>query len=118
MSFMTSTELRKENRIEREETVFIEVLSASVEESNALVVQCSTRDISLQGLKVTSNYPITVGVILELLVDFNQESVKYLLTGEVKWCNQIDSEPTYHCGFELIDAEHSDIHLWRELFED
>ncbi len=115
---MASTELRKENRVDREETVFIEVLSASVEESNALVVQCSTRDISISGLKVTSNYPITVGVILELLVDFNNESVKYLLTGEVKWCNQIDAEPTYFCGFELIDAEHSDIRLWRELFDE
>jgi hypothetical protein len=110
-------ELRRENRIDREETVFIEVLSASPNERDALVVRCSTRDISRSGIKVTSNYPITVGVILELLVDFNSDSVKYLLTGEVKWCHQVSSEPTYLCGFELIDAEHSDIQLWRELFE-
>jgi hypothetical protein len=111
-------ELRRENRIAREETVFIEVLSASPNENNALVVQCATRDISRHGLKVTSNYPITVGVILELLVDFRCDTLKYLLTGEVKWCHQVGSEPTYLCGFELINAEHSDFKLWQELFED
>ncbi|NVJ51361.1 MAG: PilZ domain-containing protein [Gammaproteobacteria bacterium] len=115
---MEKVELRGESRVERQETVFIEVLASSANEDNGLVVKCSTADISPGGLKVTSNYPIDVGAFLELLIDFDQESLKYLLTGEVKWCRQIDSVPTYHCGFELLEAEHSDIKLWRELFVD
>ncbi|WMS88391.1 PilZ domain-containing protein [Pleionea litopenaei] len=114
---MEKLELRGEQRVVREEVVFIEVLSSSVNDENGLVVKCTTADISRRGIKVSTNYPIDVGAYLELLIDFNQDSLKYLLTGEVKWCNQIDSEPTYHCGFELLDAEHSDIKLWQELFD-
>ena len=114
---MGKLENRSESRLAREETVFIEVLSSSVNDDNGLVVKCSTCDISRSGIKVTSNYPIAVGAFLELLIDFGDANQKYLLTGEVKWCKQIDSEPTYLCGFELLEAEHSDIKLWCQLFD-
>ncbi|NVJ59325.1 MAG: PilZ domain-containing protein [Gammaproteobacteria bacterium] len=115
---MGRIEKRSESRLAREETVFIEVLSSTVNDDNGLVVKCTTRDISKSGIKVTSNYPINVGAFLELLIDFGETSQKFLLTGEVKWCKQIDSEPTYICGFELLAAEHSDIKLWCQLFDE
>ncbi len=115
---MAEQESRKEPRQLKQEAVFVEVLSTSVNDDGGLVVKCTTHDVSRNGIKVTSNYPISTGVILELLVDFEQDALKFLLTGEVKWCRQIDNEPTYQCGFELIPAEHSDIITWQELFEE
>ncbi|PWK50771.1 PilZ domain-containing protein [Pleionea mediterranea] len=114
---MENNELRKEHRVPKQESVYIEVLTSSSKNDKGLVVECSTDDISPSGIKVRSHYPITEGAFLELLIDFKQGSLKYLLTGEVKWCNQLNDEPTYNCGFELVDAEHSDIKLWRELFD-
>jgi len=102
---MENNELRKEHRVPKQESVYIEVLTSSSKSDKGLVVECSTHDISPSGIKVRSHYPIKQG------------SLKYLLTGEVKWCNQLNDEPTYNCGFELVDAEHSDIKLWRELFD-
>ncbi|MEE4244974.1 MAG: PilZ domain-containing protein [Kangiellaceae bacterium] len=107
--------------------LFIEVLANSgSEHDEGLVVMCSTKDISVNGLKVVSSYPMQESTILELLVDFDagpdeqdshpSNTMKYLLTGEVKWCEQVDSRPTFCCGFELLDAEHSDIKYWQELF--
>ncbi|MCO7225318.1 PilZ domain-containing protein [Pleionea sp. CnH1-48] len=112
----TSQDLRKENRYRREELVFIEVLSSSAEQHDGLIVKCSTRDISATGLKVQSSYPLKVNSLLELLVEFKDDSSRFLLTGEVRWCDQIDDMPTYLCGFEIIEAEHSDIHSWRTQF--
>ncbi len=114
---MTQSDSRKEVRVDKQEVVFIEILSTSVDDDSGLVVKCSTQDVSANGLKVTSSYPVSVGAFLELLVEFSEGSAKYLLTGEVKWCHQTSADPTYQCGFELLQAEHSDIRHWQRLFE-
>ncbi|WP_144395495.1 PilZ domain-containing protein [Pleionea sediminis] len=114
---MGHEESRKEQRVDKQETVFIEILATSAESDSGLVVKCATQDISRTGIKVNSNFPITVGAYLELLIDFESTAARFLLTGEVKWCRQIDSEPTYECGFELLEAEHSDIQLWQAQFD-
>jgi hypothetical protein len=112
-----SQENRAEARVEREEPIFIEVLSASgARKGDNVTLQCTTRDISPNGLKITTNFPIINNAILELLINLQSGGYKFLLTGEVRWVRKM-SEDCYLAGFELIEAEHSDIKQWREMFE-
>ncbi|WP_444994140.1 PilZ domain-containing protein [Aliikangiella sp. IMCC44359] len=113
-----SSEQRKHERHDREEKIFIEVLSASDSSSDdCLLLECTTQDISKTGLKIKSGYPFIVHSILELLISFESGGYKFLLTGEVKWFEKIN-ENSYLAGFELIDAEHSDYLVWYKMFSE
>lgn len=111
-----SVEYRKDQRQHREEKIFIEILSASSGgDSDSVLLECTTKDISKSGLKVQSEYPFILGAILELLLSFESGGYKFLLTGEVKWFEEA-GKGEYLAGFELIEAEHSDIMLWQNMF--
>jgi len=113
-----SVEYRKDQRQTREEKIFIEILSASSgSENDSVLLECTTKDISKSGLKVQSEYPFILGAILELLISFESGGYKFLLTGEVKWFEEV-GKGQYLAGFELIEAEHSDIMLWQNMFQE
>jgi len=111
-----SVDNRKHHRQDREEKIFIELLSASDDNSNDnVLIECTTCDISSSGLKIRSNSPFIQNSILELLINFESGGYKFLLTAEVKWCES-PQEGTYMAGFELLDAEHSDFLVWQNMF--
>ena len=111
-------EQRKQQRHNREESVFIEVLGTtvdSVEDNHRL--ECTTRDISIDGLKVHSPSLLTVNSILELIISFESGGYKFLLTGEVKWVDKIDTNE-FLTGFKIVPSEHSDLIEWQNMFAD
>lgn len=109
---------RKHSRHEKEETIFIEVLAASNQaEKDNIMLECTTRDISPDGLKIHASYPFITESILELLISFESGGYKFLLTGQVKWCEQ-KNEEEYLAGFELVESEHSDFVVWRNMFKE
>lgn len=109
---------RKDERHHREEKIYIEILSASDNESqDSILLECSTRDVSKNGLKILSSYPLIISSILELLISFESGGYKFLLTGEVKWLEKAPSDQ-YLAGFELIEAEHSDYIVWQRMFSE
>ena len=113
-----TVDYRKDERKAREEKIFIEILSASSETANdSITLECSTKDISRSGLKIQSIYPFIVGAVLELLIGFESGGYKFLLTGEVKWFEDI-GKGVYLAGFELIEAEHSDFLVWQKMFDE
>jgi len=117
-SAIMNIDSRKQTRHPREETIFIEILSASRESAeDNIMLECTTQDISKDGLKIRAEYPFIIGAILELLISFESGGYKFLLTGQVKW-NQISEQGESTAGFELIEAEHSDYLVWRNMFSD
>ncbi len=113
-----SQEQRKDERLNKEEKVYIEVLSSSDDTTDDnLMLACTTRDISKSGLKIQSSYPFIINSILELLINFESGGYKFLLTGEVKWLENLQGEQ-YIAGFELVEAEHSDIIVWQKMFSE
>jgi hypothetical protein len=111
-----NTDKRRDTRHDREESIFIEVLAASGgSEHDNLILECTTRDISADGLKIHAKYPFILGSILELLISFESGGYKFLLTGQVKWFDEL-SDDEYLAGFQLIEAEHSDFIVWRNMF--
>lgn len=111
-------ENRQHERLQRKEKLFIEVLAASGGETeDNLLVECTTQDISVSGMKIHSKYPLIVNSILELLVNFETGDYKFLLTGEVKWLKPLENEE-YLAGFEIIHSEHSDYLVWQNMFSE
>lgn len=107
---------RKHQRQQREEKIFIELLSASDDSSNDnVLIECTTRDISPGGLKVHSNTPFIKNSVLELLINFESGGYKFLLTAEVMWSDSTGNDD-FLAGFELLDAEHSDYITWQNMF--
>ena len=112
---LDTIEGRKDSRHDFNEKVFIEILAAtSINSQDQVVLECSTKDVSLNGLKIKSEHPLLLNSILELNLSFATSNKEFQLIGEVRWSRRIDNEH-YESGFELLNAEHADMADW-ELF--
>jgi hypothetical protein len=111
-------EKRGHERHEKEEAIYIEVLTSSNELSEEnILLECTTKDISRDGLKIRAKHPFIVGSLLELIISFESGGYKFLLTGEVVWVECFPDNENL-VGFRLIDSEHSDIIVWRNMFSE
>lgn len=105
-------EARKEARQDFNELIFIEILSSSSPKSNdQIVLECTTRDVSSNGLKIKTEHPLLLSSILELNLSFSDSDKEFQLIGEVRWSRRFDDKH-YEAGFELLDADHADMKEW------
>lgn len=80
------------------------------------VALCETLDISYGGIKVSLELELTRGAIMPIGVEIPWLDQTLHLVGEVKWCRPADSRMlAWHAGFELLNAQDTDIAQWREL---
>lgn len=108
-------EKRSAERVARHDTIHIQILSAdSGGGAGAEVVHGQTDDVSAAGFKLRTDRPIEPGLILDLLIEVGGEPRRYLLVAEVRWCRP--EGDGFSAGFALLDAAHSDIVPWRQLF--
>lgn len=111
---INSTERRAETRIEKNTTLFVEVCSASFDNrSPANVIICSSLDISANGIQVEMDTEVAIGTILRICAEFEGDDKTLYLVGEVKWIKPIEEH--FNIGFELYDAENTDIAGWKEV---
>jgi PilZ domain len=112
----TSNERRGESRLLEKTTVFVEVSSAEFDNSEpANVIVCSSFDLSPSGMQVEMDHEVPVGSILRICAELNDVDQALYLVGEVKWATQEDD--IYKIGFELYDAENTDISGWRNVID-
>lgn len=110
----THNEKRIEPRIDQQTTVFIEVCSASFDNSEpASVVICHSLDLSANGLQVKMDQAVAIGTILRICAEFSDGEDPLYLVGETKW---VKADGNYFAiGFELYDAENTDIAGWKNV---
>ena len=106
-----SVEKRRHERLTFQGTIFIELVSPGMSGHDGEVVMCKTIDISRSGLRVGVDREFTVGAILQIGVDLLDAEETLYLAGEVKWCGP--AEDRWLVGFELMNANDSDIEAWR-----
>ncbi|HET8707827.1 MAG TPA: PilZ domain-containing protein [Pseudomonadales bacterium] len=112
-----SSEKRSENRIRREEQLYVEIMASSYDESlPGAVVACTTCDISPNGLQVKMDQPVQAGAILDLCIEMQRSSKRFFLTGEVKWVRENEDGLSWRVGFLLFDGINTDIEEWKALF--
>jgi hypothetical protein len=109
-----TVEKRRHQRLNFEGTIFIELVAPGMGSHDGEVVRCTTIDISRSGLRVRLDRELTVGAILQIGVDLTNKEETLYLAGEVKWCGREESvEESWLVGFELMNANDSDIEIWR-----
>lgn len=108
-----SMERRSEVRLNQNATIYVEVSSASYDNSlPANVSICTSIDISANGIQVEMDEAVAVGSILRICAEFSNGEDALFLVGESKWVRKEDNH--YKIGFELYDAENTDISSWKQ----
>lgn len=107
---------RRHERLSFQGTIFIELVAAGMGSDDGEVIMCKTIDISRSGLRVHVNRELVVGAILQIGVELVDAVDTLYLAGEVKWCRALEeSESDWAVGFELMNANDSDIETWRTV---
>ena len=109
-----SVDKRRHERLSFQGAIFIELVAPGMIGHGGEVIMCKTIDISRSGLRVGVNRQLTVGAILQIGVDLSDKEDTLYLAGEVKWClRDEDLENSWSVGFELMNANDTDIDAWR-----
>lgn len=105
---------RSESRINQAATIFLEVCSSDPDGNAApQVIICNSVDISANGIQIQIDQDVAIGSILRLCVDIHNNEEEIYLVGEAKWVKHQDDH--YNIGFELYDAEGTDILGWKNI---
>jgi hypothetical protein len=112
----TTKDRRQHVRQPRDERVVVQIVSSTRDTlPPGTVVRCSTKDVSSQGIRIQLEQQLPEGFLLELWVEISNHTSKFFLTGEVKWCQELDEGKRYLIGIELKEGETEDFKLWQEL---
>ena len=108
---------RKHIRLPILSVAFIELESPGIgEEGSGKVATCKSLNVSQGGLKVELEEEITVGALLQVGVELPNADEPLYLVGEVRWCRPGEqAEGPWVAGFQLMNADNSDILHWRDL---
>ena len=58
------------------------------------------------------------GYLLELWMEISNHPGKFFLTGEVKWCKEVEEGKRYLVGVELKERDTDDFKQWQEALGD
>jgi hypothetical protein len=109
-----NNERRSETRIDEKTTVFIEVCSSSFDNTSpANITICNSLDLSTNGIQVEMDQEVAVGTILRLCTELGGGEQALYLVGETKWIKPAGEN--FNVGFELYDAENTDIIGWKKV---
>lgn len=111
-------EQRREHlRLPIESRTFIELTSPRMgQDDSGRLVTCKSLNVSRGGLQVALEEELTVGAFLQISVDLPGEKDTLYLVGEVRWClPDKDEQGAWMVGFQLLNADNSDIERWAEL---
>ncbi len=112
----TSKDRRQHVRHLRDERVVVQIVSSTRDTlPPGTVVRCSTKDVSSQGLRIQLEQQLPEGFLLELWIEISNQARKFFLSGEVKWCQELDEGKRYLMGIELKEGETEDFKLWQEV---
>lgn len=78
----------------------------------AKIVISRSTDLSANGLQVELDRPLPPGHIYPLCVQLQHPEVRFVLTGEVKWCRSAGGR--YQVGIALFESDHTAIQAWKE----
>jgi hypothetical protein len=113
-------EKRQQQRSSFVGKIFIERVSSDAEgQSPADIIACKTVDISSNGIRAGIDRELPMGAILQVGIEIAGEDHTLYLVGEVRWCiPSADDDEFWLVGFNLLDAQDSDIEAWQKHLAD
>ena len=113
-------ERRGATRYELKEALNLKIVFSSENPNLLGVTLCgSTLDISSTGLRIELNQKIKVDSVLDVWVTLKDNAKKYFLTGNVRWCNEMEVGGFYQIGVVLRERSDTvtDLDSWRSAFK-
>jgi hypothetical protein len=79
----------------------------------------STLDVSASGLRIELNQQIKIDSVLDVWVTLKDSAKKYFLTGNVRWCHEMEVGGYYQIGVVLRERSDTvtDLASWRVAFK-
>jgi len=116
----TSSERRSAERYEQKEALDLKIVFSSENPNLLGKTLCgSTLDVSASGLRIELNQKIKMDSVLDVWVTLKDSSRKYFLTGNVRWCNEMEVGGYYQVGVVLRERSDTvtDLEAWRQVFK-
>ncbi|HEY9202049.1 MAG TPA: PilZ domain-containing protein [Gammaproteobacteria bacterium] len=116
----TPSERRGAERYELKEALDLKIVFSSENPNLLGKTLCgSTLDVSASGLRIELNQKIKIDSVLDVWVTLKDSSKKYFLTGNVRWCNEMEVGGHYQIGVVLRERSDTmtDLEAWRRAFK-
>lgn len=115
------TERRQDERFKAPGDLSLQVVFSS--ENPGLLgktIDSSAIDISASGLKILFPHPLKKDSVLDVWVTLKQANRKFFLTGNVRWCTELEVEGTFQAGLVLRERSDTvtDLIEWRKWVKD
>ncbi len=105
---------RQEVRLNKDETVFIEVHSTYPgEASNCKMLICHSVDVSANGLKAVVDEKLPMNAIYQLCVELHETGQRMFLAGQIKWVVDAEDGDGYAIGVSIFESDDTDIEKWK-----
>ena len=114
-------ERRGSTRYQQKEALDMKIAFSS-ENPNLLgkTINGSTVDVSASGLRIELNQQIKIDSVLDVWVRLKENNKRYFLTGNVRWCSEMEAVGYYQIGVVLRERSDTvtDLRGWRAVFKD
>lgn len=109
------SERRRQPRVERDDTLFIRIASATGEEiEGGQTVRCSSENVSQDGLRIRLAAAVPEGTFLELWIRVANQPGTFLLKGVTKWA-KVQEDGSVLVGIQLDEDSAQDMGAWRAM---
>lgn len=103
-----SGERRKDNRVQEEDKVVLELLSGVELSSGKRSLNALTRDISPGGVRLMTNVNLPVGTALKLEIALAGRRRLIRAVGTVRWSRSVYTEDLFELGVEFTQMSAED----------
>jgi len=112
----TLEERRSAQRFQLQEALELKIVFSSENPNLLGKTLCgSTIDVSATGLRIEINQPIKLDSVLDVWVTLKDDNKRYFLTGNVRWCAEMEVGGYYQIGVVLRERSDTvtDLDSWQ-----
>lgn len=107
---------RRETRLEKHDTLFIEIESNYEADDLSRFLICSSVDVSVSGIKAHIDEPLPLHAIYQLCIENSVTQSRMLLAAQVKWL--VVGDGGYFIGLEILSSDDTDVAQWMRYIAD
>lgn len=109
---------RSEKRFHHQSEVTITVVSGVSQSQAKWISHSLTKDISVSGAKLRSNYFLPKGTLLKINLTLNDPTPRIIhVLGKVQWVRSIFSDELFEVGIMFVDTPVENIHVLKDHIE-
>jgi len=119
-SINTAEDRRDSMRYELKEALDMKIVFSSENPGLLGKTLCgSTIDVSASGLRIELNQQIKLDSVLDVWVTLKESQKRYFLTGNVRWCQEMEVGEYFQIGVVLRERSDTitDLDSWQSVFK-